>query len=711
MNMTPDSNNPTDHPCSTDHTLTLSTPVQFVPGVGPARAILLNRLNIKTTADLIKHLPSRWEYHAGLISISQLPVDTLASTSGEVTTCRFIPGRAGKSRFILTLEDQTNRLDITFFNTPYLKNDIHPGMCLQVTGKVTLYDDHRQMINPLWKIHTDEAPIIKDEHYQPVYPTTEDLPTSTINRIINNILPTLLPYIDDHLTDEFRESHILPTLSEAYRMLHSPANEDEIKIARRRLAYDELLLLQVGLAVKRYHTQNELIAQPLKHTKAIDSHIRSHFPFTLTDSQNSVIKEITNDLKHTVPMNRLIQGDVGSGKTVVALYALLLATASGKQGAIMAPTELLAEQHYLSITSMLKKSNVNIALLTGSLTAKQRKTLHNQIENAEIDIVIGTQALLTASLQFSDLAVVVIDEQHRFGVMQRATIRSKNAHPNTTPHYLVMTATPIPRSLGLTIFGDLDISTIDSLPPGRQPIVTRVVTSEQSDDVYNYITNRVDNGEQAYIVLAAIDDSTLNIKSVRSHAELLRKKHFPNHTVAIIHGQLKTDEREQVMGMFRDHQIDVLVATTVIEVGIDIPNASIIVVENAERFGLAQLHQLRGRVGRGTVKSLAVFIAQPTTDSAQQRMQAIATQTDGFTIAESDFLIRGMGDFFGTQQAGLPPLRIANIPDDMELLQLARRDAQQIVNNDPKLSSQKNLLLRARLLKQYRNSLALADVG
>jgi ATP-dependent DNA helicase RecG len=409
-------------------------------------------------------------------------------------------------------------------------------------------------------------------------------------------------------------------------------------------------------------------------------------------------------------MNRLLQGDVGSGKTVVALYALLMAVTSNKQGAIMAPTELLAEQHYQSISNMLRESNVEIALLTGSLTKAEREAMLYRIAKGKVDIVIGTHAILSEAVSFNDLAVVVVDEQHRFGVEQRAIIREKAAD-TATPHTLVMTATPIPRTLSMTVFGDLDVSVIDALPPGRQPIETITVGEDQSDFVYQTVATRLAAGEQAYVVLPAIDEADSGLKAVTTHAKMLSEGPLADFNVAIVHGQLKRDQRETIMRRFRDGKADCLVATTVIEVGVDVPNATMMVVEHAERFGLAQLHQLRGRIGRGSKASLCAFIADPTTEQGGQRMEAITDTTDGFKIAEADLLIRGMGEFFGAKQSGLPPFRIADLTKHIDLLKMARRDAQQLVDDDPRLRDPQNDLLRKRLLKEYGQALNLADVA
>ena len=730
---------PPEHEQRDEPTLRPSAPVTDVPGVGAARARLLGRLGIHTINELLRHLPMRYEHEAGEDSIAHLPAETITSARGMVAAARWVPGFAGKKgRFEATLEDATGTLSLVWFNAGYLRDRLRAGMTIRVQGKTRWFNHYLQIVNPKWETldDPDGAPA-HDERLRPVYPATEDLPSAVIERIIADALPRVLPQVRDPLPGELLAHHAMPALADALRMAHQPEDRDQAHAARRRLAFNELLLLQLGIAMKRAYVHERLEAPALRFNDAVSQHIRARFPFELTGAQQRVTDEIAKDLAQPTPMNRLLQGDVGAGKTVVALFAMLTAVANRTQSALMAPTELLAEQHHGSISQMLAGSNVRLALLTGSTPAPnstERRELLEQINAGQIDLVIGTHALLNQATNFRDLALVVIDEQHRFGVQQRARFRTSadppeeggstasaavNGSRQRAPHHLVMTATPIPRTLSLTIFGDLDVSTLDELPPGRTPITNRVVGADKTDEVYNYLRQRLERGEQAYVIVPTIDDTgeehetRAQLKSVKEHARRLQDLYGDTFRVAAVHGRLKRETRERLMTRFRNGEIHVLVATTVIEVGVDVPNASVMVIEHAERFGLAQLHQLRGRIGRGTdgTRSLCVFVAEPTTTEAEQRVEAIASTNDGFKVAEMDLKIRGMGEFFGTRQSGLPPLRVANIPDDMDLLNLARRDAQRIIERDPWLREDTHQLLRRVLMHQYGEALGLIDVG
>ncbi len=704
----------------------LTAPLTSVPGVGPHRAEAFHSLGIRCIAHLIDHLPHRHEFEHAEGGIANLTPGHVGAARGEITACRII--RKKRSRFEAVIIDPTGRLDVVWFNQPFLVNRLRPGMRVRVQGKVERRGPMLQMANPLWEElpETGAEPEARAERLRPVYPATDDLPAYVIDKAIQAILPAVLPQLTDHLPEAFRKERELPALAEAYRMMHAPQHEGEVAEARRRLVFDELFMLQLGVHMRRAHLRATMKAPALEVNDTIDSHIRKRLPFTLTDAQNHVVKQIAGDLALAAPANRLIQGDVGSGKTVVALYALLLAVAHGAQGVLLAPTELLAEQHFQTISAMLKESRVRLALLTGSRDAAVRADDAKRIAAGEIDIAIGTHALLTENVRFKELAVAVIDEQHRFGVHQRAALRAKSDDPTTMPHTLVMTATPIPRTLALTVFGDLDVSTIDHLPPGRQPVATRWVRPPQIDEVWTFVAQRIDQGEQAFVVLPTIGSNTngaifdetdtttqpaSGLRSVHSTLKALATGPLADKRIAAMHGRLSRDEREATMQRFRAGKIDVLVATTVIEVGVDIPNASVMVIDHADRFGLAQLHQLRGRIGRGDHKGLCILISEPTTDDAATRLNAIVKTTDGFALAEEDLKLRGPGELIGSKQSGQLPLRLTCLPRDIDLLMMARRDAAHWIEHSPTLNGPQEALLRTRLMKRYGSTLGLVDVA
>lgn len=704
-------------------TISLTTPVSAIPGVRPEQAEKLLRLGIPNVGHLVAHLPHRHEWVRAESGIADLAADSLVSVRGEITATR-MSGFGRKARFQAVLMDETGRLDLVWFNQPYLKGKIHPGMRLLVQGKVQRYGPGLQMTNAKFEEldpEQSEPDAAGDDELRPVYPVTEGVTTEQARAIVGRVLDCALPMIEDHLPDELRKARSVPELREAYRMMHRPETDEEVKAARRRLAYDELLLFQLGVHMKRAHLRQTMKAPALERTEAIEERIRSRMPFELTEAQARVVNEIATDLALDVPMNRLVQGDVGSGKTVVALDAMLRAIGHGHQAALMAPTEILAEQHLLSIGAMLEGSGVRVALLTGNMPGEEKSSTLAGLADGSIDLVVGTHALISAGVAFKSLAVAVIDEQHRFGVEQRAKLRVKGSVDDGgagefgTPHVLVMTATPIPRTIGLTLFGDLDISTIDALPPGRTPVTTRTVTSDRRGEVYDWLAGRLRAGDQAYIVVPAIDsgassgdDALRDLRTVQAELEAGELRDFK---IAVLHGRLKRDTRERVMARFRAGKIDALIATTVIEVGVDVPNATTIVIEHADRFGLAQLHQLRGRVGRGSKPGACVLIADPKTDAGTERMKVMTGTTSGFELAERDFALRGPGDVFGTRQSGVPPFKVADPLRDAELLNIARRDAAEWIALNPTLAGPEDALVRRRLIRVHGPWLGLGDVG
>ena len=690
--------------------LLLTSPIRFAPGVGPRRAEAFVALGVTNIGRLIHTLPFRYEDEAAESGVSELQFGRTGAARGEVTATR-IAGGGRKRRFEAVLINGGERLDLVWFNGAYLQKKIHPGMRLLVQGKPRTHGSGVQMANPDWEIIPDEEdePAAQSARLRPIYAGSADLSTRHIESVIENVLDDALKEIEDHLPESYRKEREILELREAYRCIHRPKSRDEIKAAQRRLALDELLLLQLGVHMKREWMRAHVKAPQLQWSEAIDERIRSRIPFELTEGQNSAVRELAQDLQSAWPANRLIQGDVGSGKTVVALYAMLMATASKRQAAMMAPTELLAEQHYLTITELLKGSDVRVALKTGALSATERASIDEGLASGDIDLVIGTHALITDNTQFHDLAVVVIDEQHRFGVEQRAALKGK-AGDGATPHAVIMTATPIPRTLAFTVFGDLDVSEIKGLPPGRMPVVTKLVTPDQFDEVFTYIRQRLDRGEQAYVVAPAID-SDGDLRDVRTLTTKLEEGPLKGKRIATLHGRMKRDSREHLMGRFRAGLIDVLVATTVIEVGVDVPNATMIVIDHAERFGMAQLHQLRGRVGRGSKRGLCVLMGDAQTPDAEARLKAVVETTDGFALAEKDLELRGPGELIGARQSGEAPFRVAEFPKHMELLLLARRDAAEWIRQSPDLDQPDEQLLRQRLMKAHGKSLGLVDVA
>ncbi|HYD00101.1 MAG TPA: ATP-dependent DNA helicase RecG [Phycisphaerales bacterium] len=712
--------------------ITLASSVKDVPGIGARRAAALLELGVKTVGQLVQHLPMRHERLEAESRIEDAVPGSNSSARGTVTATRVVrKGRSG--RFEAVLVDDTGRLDLVWFNGTYLHEKIKPGMRLLVQGKPARYGPMLRMTNPSHQVLPDsgDEPGPREERLRPVYPASAEINSAQIEAAVAAALPRVMKQLTDHLPEKFRKEHDLPTLADAYRSVHQPRSEAEIKAGTRRLAYDELLMLQLALALKRSWTRATTRAPVLKWNERVDAHIRERFPFALTEAQDRVVAEIAADLQRDEPMNRLVQGDVGSGKTVVALYAMLTAAAGKKQAALMAPTETLAEQHFRTIGAMMKGSGVRLELLTGSVAGPARASVVKGLADGSIDLVVGTHALITEGLRFKDLAVVVIDEQHKFGVHQRLALRDKGAE-GRTPHVLVMTATPIPRTVAMTVFGDLDVSVIDKLPPGRKKMITRVVGYEKSADVYGYVRQRIEAGEQAYVVAPAIDSKSeeelfedagdapaeegkvktlprpVNVAEVRARLEDVELK---GKRLAVVHGRMSAAARDEVMNAFRAGRVDALVATTVIEVGVDVPNATVMVVEDADRFGLATLHQLRGRVGRGAKGGLCVLLARDTTLRSSARLAVMAETSDGFKVAQRDVEVRGFGDVIGVRQSGMPPFKVADLSRDMDLLSQARRDAQRWVDLSPGLDKPEEKLLRQRMLKAHGKWLGLADVG
>ena len=691
--------------------------IEVVPGVGPRLAAVLRRLDIATVGDLLDHIPMRYEHEHAEATISEidasLPDEEGAaanvSVRGEIAAIKIPPGR--RPRIEVTLEDETGTVQLVWFNAPWLRNKLRPGLRIVAEGRAKRWRGYLQIGNPQWREEDDDAETpARDERLRPVYPASEDLPSRRIEEFVTRILIPTTDALIDPLPEPIRKSRVLNRLGDAYRCIHQPKSLRDAADARRRLAYDELLLLQLGVMMKRRHLRETMKASPLPMSPEIEHRILSRFPFELTADQRMVCGEIGMDLARDVPTNRLLQGDVGAGKTAVAVHAMLLAAAHGHQSAIMAPTGILAEQHHASISRMLEGAKVEVGLLTGSTPAREKRDLLARIAAGNVKLLVGTHALLSEGTVFDDLALVVIDEQHRFGVEQRSKLRRPN-QSGRVPHVLVMTATPIPRTLSLTVFGDLDVSVIRHLPPGRIPTVTRVVPPSKASDVYGFLAERVAAGEQGFVVVPAVEESEMGLADVENHLKMLAAGPLAGVRLGAVHGRMNRDEREAIMNQFRERSIDVLVATVVIEVGVDVPNATVMVVEHAERFGLAQLHQLRGRVGRGAKRGVCALIGEPTTDEGRRRLEAIGGTDDGFEIAELDLAIRGPGELFGARQSGLPPFRVADLIKDLDLLRLARQDAADWIERDSRLLGPDAVEMRRLLMDRYGATLGLGDVG
>ena len=716
----------------TEQTLSLTSPLIELHGVGPRRAKQLAALGLTNVGKLVAHLPVRHEWHEPTRPIAELIEGEQGSVVGEITSTR-MAGRFPKQRLQAKLTDDSGSIDLVWFNGGYLRSQIQPGVRLRVQGKVATYNHNPQMANPTFDVlpeadNHDASGAGLDRRLVPVYPAGEGLKSKAIADAIAAALPAALPHIEDHLGEAFRAHHALPELREAYRMQHTPVDEDEVAISRRRLAYDELLMLQLGVQLRRAELRQEGRAIALRADGALHERIVSRLPYTPTPGQLAAMHELAGDLAQTTPANRLIQGDVGSGKTVVAAYAMLMAVATGHQAVLMAPTEILAEQHDRSLRAMLERADVRVAMLTGALAPAERQRVLADLALGHVDIVVGTHALLTETVRFKSLALAIIDEQHRFGVHQRAALREKAGE--SIPHTLVMTATPIPRTIAISVLGDLDVTTIGDMPPGRKPVHTEHVPTQSREWAYERLREHVRSGGLAFVVASAIGASSQQLELVETSEPTAAKEPFvgvvdlikelqagPLEGVrcGLLHGKMPTAAREAAMERFRSGEAPVLVATTIVEVGVDVPGATCMVVEQADRFGLAQLHQLRGRVGRGGMpeglRAECLLVADPTTDVGTRRMEAITSTNDGFKLAEADFALRGPGEMFGSRQSGALPLRVADLVRDAELLELARRDAQAWVERSPKLGNAEDAVLRRRVLRTVGEWLGLADVG
>jgi len=694
--------------------------VQYLKGVGPARAEAFAQLGVRTVGDLLEYFPRDWIFAPQAIKIKQVRAGETVTIFGMVESTDYQSYRQPPI-FEAVISDETAVCRIIWFHGGFLRNQLMPGQIIMASGKAGLYKHQLQLTNPKFFILDEKHPQYARYFSGGVYPGGAGLASMQIKRIIAPLLGSLDELVMELYDGEFLKKADLIARKDAFAWIHLPPDEDRLAQAKRRLKYDELFLMQLGLAIRRYRIQHFSEAAPCTCTDEIDRRIRRRFPFLLTEDQDNAIAEIVADMGRSKPMNRLLQGDVGSGKTVVALYAALLAVANKTQAAIMAPTEILAGQHFLSIERYLKNSSVKRVLVTGGITGQKRTQLLDQIKRGEIDIVVGTVALLQEDIEFQKLGLVIIDEQHKFGVEQKAQLRKQ-----ATPHCLVMTATPIPRTLAMTAFGDLDVSIIRHSPPGRGAVITRWVDPQNRQKAYEFIRERLKAKKQAYFVYPRIttpacacphadrDEENAVVKAATDEWKHLSTAVFPEFTVELLHGRMPSAKKQRIMADFRRGRINVLVSTVVVEVGLDVPNATIMVVEGADRFGLAQLHQLRGRIGRAEAKSYCLLFARCENEAARSRLEIMTRSNDGFEIAEQDLKLRGPGEMFSTRQHGLPDLKLANIVDDFELLAMARRYAFVLASEDPMLTKPQHKNIRQSLLDKFGAGLlkvGLADVA
>ena len=671
-------------------TLTPDTPVRYLKGVGPKTAERFEKLGIVTLADLLCHYPRRYIDFSRPYSIAEAPPDTECVVKAEVfakPAGRILPG--GRRMERITAGDDVSSLEITWFNNPYATQKLELGQEYYFEGIVTGGMLRRQMVNP--QVRT--AAQITAAPFEAVYPQTEGLSSTVIAKCIRQLLPhaELLP---DPLPEEMLKKYRLLSKADAVRAIHCPATEEEAFAARRRLIYEELLVLQLGIG----RMKNRGSASTGAPMQRLDpAPFWASLPFSPTGAQRRAVDEILTDLSGSTSMNRLLQGDVGSGKTLVAAAAIWACIRSGYQAALLAPTEILAAQHAENLNRMLAPFGMRVALLTGGMKAAARRTTLAAIRSDEADLVVGN-AILSEGVEFARLGLAVVDEQHRFGVRQRGMLAEKAANP----HLLVMSATPIPRTLGLLIYGDLDISILDELPPGRKPVKTRCITGKKRRDLYGFLDREIGAGRQVYIVCPAIEDTPDGgLNAVKSYYEDIAKALLPDRRVGLMHGKLKPKEKAAVMDDFKAGRLDALVSTTVIEVGVDVPNATVMVIENAERYGLSALHQLRGRVGRGAAESWCFLVSDNPAESVQKRLKFLCSTSDGFAVAQFDLETRGPGDFFGSRQHGLPTLQIADLMNDTRTLHAAQAEAAALLAADPLLEAPEHSLLAAQVEQMF----------
>ncbi len=707
-------------PAPTYARIGLDSPVTVLQGVGPRQAERLAKLGIHTIRDMLYFFPRRYDDYSQLKPINRLEYGEEVTIIAQVWDAGARETRGGGVIFKATLSDGTGFIEATWFNQPYLAGRIKRGQQIVISGKVDEYLGRLCFTSPEWE--PLERELLHTARLVPVYPLTAGLSARWLRRLMKRTVDYWSKRLPDHLPASVRQEAGLMDLETAIAQIHFPDDKDMLERARYRLAFDELFVLQIGLLRQR-HLWRSAPGKPLPVNNATLRNFIHSLPFKLTRAQQRALRQIVADLRSNRPMNRLLQGDVGSGKTVVAAAAMALAVAAGAQAALMAPTEILAEQHYQTISRLFERipaPKPTVRLLTGSVTGREREEIYAGLADGSVGIVVGTHALIQESVQFKELALVVIDEQHRFGVRQRAALRqkgktkdakgktkdakgkTKDAKGGYNPHLLVMTATPIPRSLELTLWGHLDVSVIDEMPPGRKPVVTRLLLPTERERAYAFVRSQIEKGHQAFIICPLVEESEkVEAKSAVEEYKRLQKHIFPDLRLGLLHGRMKGEEKEATMARFARGELDILVATSVVEVGIDVPNATVMLIEGADRFGLAQLHQFRGRVGRGEHPSYCLLVSDSSSPEAQERLQAVEATSDGFALAQKDLELRGPGEFLGTRQSGFPDLKLANVTD-LRLVEAAREAARRFFETDPELAHPDNRLLAQQVARFWK---------
>ena len=686
----------------------LATPLQYFPGIGPQRAVMLEKLGIRKPLDLLFYFPRAYQDIAPVRDLGELEPEVRTSVEGVVEAIELRTSSEGRTSLGVLLVSGRSYLRLVWYNQSYRAKLFARGMRVVATGIPRSTGISWEMRHPDVQIVAKDSALPAGRP-QPIYGLTEGLQQRHLQAIVHEALEHLVCHVIDVLPAAFRDSHRLLEIQVALRQIHEPSDMEQAQQARYRFIFQELLVYQLALAMRRYQLQHSLPAPSLPTSGLIDARILRRFPFTLTGDQRQAIDEVCLDMAKTVSMNRLIQGDVGSGKTVVALYAMLLAVAHRYQSALMAPTEVLARQHASRLSQSLKESHVEVGLLVGSLTTRERSELQERITLGTVDIVVGTQALLSENVQFANLGLVVIDEQHKFGVEQRASLRGTL----TQPHYLVLSATPIPRTLTMTAMGDLDLSILRDKPEGRAKVHTYLGESSQKDSWWEFVAKQVNQGRQAYVIAARVEQSDdEELQGAEQIFRDLQSGPLATFRLGLLHGRMDGERKQTTLDAFSRGEIQVLVATTVVEVGIDVPNATVMTILDSDRLGLAQLHQLRGRISRGTHTGYLCLFASPGANLEESaRLQALASTDDGFQLAEMDLQLRGPGNLLGTQQHGLPSFRIADLVRDTEVIALTREVAQQIIEADPTLTSHEWLGIQKQVLSRHGETLALGDVG